>query len=86
MWVGGDTLMLLAMIPVAIRWVRREDRRAVMVDRELDRIMVTPHGTPVAVQHEERPNGAPAPRVTGRSGWRAFLPPSEADGRSGPNR
>jgi cytochrome c oxidase assembly factor CtaG len=36
MWVGGDTLMTLAMIPVAIQWMRLEERRAVRVDRELD--------------------------------------------------
>lgn len=36
MWVGGDSLMFLAMIPVAIAWVRHEDRRATRVDRELE--------------------------------------------------
>ncbi|HMD47377.1 MAG TPA: cytochrome c oxidase assembly protein [Acidimicrobiales bacterium] len=36
MWVVGDSLMLLAMIPVAISWMRYEERRAVRVDRELD--------------------------------------------------
>jgi putative copper resistance protein D len=36
MWVGGDTLMTLAMIPVAIQWMRLEERRAVRVDRDLD--------------------------------------------------
>jgi cytochrome c oxidase assembly factor CtaG len=36
MWVGGDTLMLWPMIPVALRWMRFEERRAARVDRELD--------------------------------------------------
>ena len=36
MWVVGDTLMLWPMIPVALRWMHQEERRAVRVDRELD--------------------------------------------------
>jgi len=36
MWVGGDTLMLWPMIPVALRWMHLEERRAVRIDRELD--------------------------------------------------
>jgi putative copper resistance protein D len=36
MWVGGDTLMLWPMIPVARRWMHLEERRGVRVDRELD--------------------------------------------------
>lgn len=36
MWVGGDTLMMLPMIPVAIGWMHLEERRAVRADRELD--------------------------------------------------
>ncbi len=39
MWVGGDTLMLLPMIPIAIRWMRQEERRAARVDRELDAML-----------------------------------------------
>jgi putative copper resistance protein D len=35
MWVGGDTLMLWPMIPVALRWVHMEERRAQRVDRQL---------------------------------------------------
>ncbi len=38
MWVGGDTLMFLAMIPIAIRWVRVEEQRTRQVDAELDRL------------------------------------------------
>jgi putative copper resistance protein D len=36
MWVGGDTLMLWPMIPLAVRWLHLEERRAVRVDREFD--------------------------------------------------
>lgn len=35
MWVGGDTLMLWPMIPVAIRWLRMEERQAARTDRQL---------------------------------------------------
>jgi putative copper resistance protein D len=36
MWVVGDTLMLWPMIPVAVRWMRMEERKAIRIDRELD--------------------------------------------------
>jgi putative copper resistance protein D len=36
MWVVGDTLMTLAMIPVAVAWLRYEERKSTRVDRELD--------------------------------------------------
>ncbi len=36
MWVGGDMLMFFAMIPVAVRWVRTEERRAITIDAQLD--------------------------------------------------
>jgi cytochrome c oxidase assembly factor CtaG len=35
MWVGGDTLMMIALIPVAMAWVRREERSAQRFDHEL---------------------------------------------------
>jgi cytochrome c oxidase assembly factor CtaG len=35
MWVGGDILMMLALIPVVVGWVRREERSATRFDREL---------------------------------------------------
>ena len=38
MWVGGDALMFLAMVPVAIRWVRAEEQHTREVDAELDRL------------------------------------------------
>ena len=34
MWVGGDTLMLWPMIPVALGWMHLEERRAARADRE----------------------------------------------------
>ena len=33
MWVVGDTLMLWPMIPVALRWMHMDERRAVRIDR-----------------------------------------------------
>jgi cytochrome c oxidase assembly factor CtaG len=36
MWVGGDTLMLWPMIPIALRWMHMEERKAERIDRELD--------------------------------------------------
>ena len=36
MWVGGDTLMVLALIPIVVQWVRYEDERARKLDAELD--------------------------------------------------
>jgi cytochrome c oxidase assembly factor CtaG len=36
MWVGGDTLMFLGMIPCAVLWMRFEERRAAEIDRQLD--------------------------------------------------
>jgi cytochrome c oxidase assembly factor CtaG len=36
MWVVGDTLMLWPMIPVALRWMHMDERKAARVDRELD--------------------------------------------------
>jgi putative copper resistance protein D len=35
MWVVGDTLMLWPMIPVALRWMHLEERKAARIDREL---------------------------------------------------
>lgn len=37
MWIGGDALMLLACIPIAVAWVRWETVRTRELDRELDR-------------------------------------------------
>jgi putative membrane protein len=35
MWVVGDTLMLWPMIPVALRWMHMDERKAARIDREL---------------------------------------------------
>jgi len=40
MWVGGDTLMLWPMIPVALRWMHQEERRAVRADRAADAMLL----------------------------------------------
>jgi cytochrome c oxidase assembly factor CtaG len=42
MWVLGDTLMLWPMIPVALRWMHMEERKAARVDRELDAARMQP--------------------------------------------
>src|SRR6185437_11716280 len=44
MWIGGDTLMLWPMIPVALRWMHQEERRAVRADRAADALL--PAGGP----------------------------------------
>ena len=36
MWIGGDFLMLLAMIPIAVLWMRDEEQKARELDAELD--------------------------------------------------
>lgn len=41
MWVGGDSLMMLAMIPVAVGWVRLEERRAARADRAYEAMAPT---------------------------------------------
>jgi putative copper resistance protein D len=38
MWIGGDTLMLLAVIPLVARWVAYETRNTKRIDEELDRL------------------------------------------------
>ena len=42
MWVVGDTLMLWPMIPVALRWLHMDERRAARIDRELDAARAQP--------------------------------------------
>ena len=36
MWIGGDSIMAFAMIPVAVQWVRYEEARTVELDARLD--------------------------------------------------
>lgn len=45
MWVGGDVLMMLALIPVVVEWVRREERQATLFDRELEAYFPPPSAT-----------------------------------------
>jgi cytochrome c oxidase assembly factor CtaG len=42
MWVVGDTLMLWPMIPVALRWMHMDERKAERLDRELGVAPVEP--------------------------------------------
>jgi cytochrome c oxidase assembly factor CtaG len=37
MWVGGDTLMIVGLIPIVVQWVRSEEERARRIDALLDR-------------------------------------------------
>jgi putative copper resistance protein D len=55
MWVGGDTLMLIAMVPCAILWMRYEEQRAAEIDRQLDLSTARGH------QDELAPPGPPGP-------------------------
>ncbi len=48
MWIGGDSLMALAMIPVAVALVRYEERRAALVDAELDAMAASSSSTPTS--------------------------------------
>ncbi len=36
MWIGGDALMLLALIPIVVTWVRYETARTIVLDALLD--------------------------------------------------
>jgi hypothetical protein len=57
MWVGGDSLMLLAMIPVAVQWLRYEEQKAADIDRQLDLVAARAHADP-----EPAPDHVPEPR------------------------
>ena len=65
MWVGGDTLMVLALIPIIIQWVRYEDERARQVDAILDLQEAEgeharmPSLTPPSSSPENRPKTSP---------------------------
>ncbi len=50
MWVGGDVLMMLALVPVVVAWVRREERHATRFDREIEAYFpeARPPGQPTA--------------------------------------
>lgn len=47
MWIGGDALMVLAMIPVVVGWVRYEDERAAWLDAQLDAQMAGSDEAPI---------------------------------------
>jgi putative copper resistance protein D len=36
MWIGGDFLMLMAMLPIAFAWMKDEERKTVELDARLD--------------------------------------------------
>ena len=62
MWVVGDTLMLWPMIPVALRWMHMEERKAVRIDRELDaQALAEPSGAdqpPRSISSTRTPSGS----------------------------
>ena len=61
MWVVGDTLMLWPMVPVALRWMRLEERKAARIDRELDaQAAAAANGTqpPRSINSTRTPSGS----------------------------
>ena len=66
MWVVGDTLMLWPMIPVALRWMHMDERRAGRVDRELDELALreaaaagpVPDHPPRSISSTRTPSGS----------------------------
>jgi len=58
MWVVGDTLMLWPMIPVAIRWMHLEERKAVRIDRELDAAQASSDQPPKSINSTRTPSGS----------------------------
>ena len=58
MWVVGDTLMLWPMIPVAIRWMHMEERKAVRIDRELDVAQASSDQPPKSINSTRTPSGS----------------------------
>jgi len=58
MWVVGDTLMLWPMIPVAIRWMHMEERKAVRIDRELDAAQASSDQPPKSINSTRTPSGS----------------------------
>jgi cytochrome c oxidase assembly factor CtaG len=69
MWVVGDILMMLALIPVVVDWVRREERQATWFDRELDAYFPRQSlgGQPTAGfalgRHHDRQTASPPPET-----------------------
>ena len=61
MWVVGDTLMLWPMIPVALRWMHLEERKAVRIDQELDAQALAEQGDvtqPRSINSTRTPSGS----------------------------
>jgi hypothetical protein len=61
MWVVGDTLMLWPMIPVALRWMHLEERKAERVDQELDAQALAEQGDalqPRSINSTRTPSGS----------------------------
>jgi putative copper resistance protein D len=61
MWVVGDTLMLWPMVPVALRWMHMEERKAERVDRELDAQTLAEQGDasqPRSINSTRTPSGS----------------------------
>ena len=61
MWVLGDTLMLWPMVPVALRWMRMEERKAERIDRELDAQALAEQGDasqPRSINSTRTPSGS----------------------------
>jgi putative copper resistance protein D len=61
MWVVGDTLMLWPMIPIALRWMHMEERKADRIDRELDARAVAEQGDvtqPRSISSTRTPSGS----------------------------
>jgi putative copper resistance protein D len=61
MWVVGDTLMLWPMIPVALRWMHQEERKAERIDRELDAQALEEQGDasqPRSINSTRTPSGS----------------------------
>lgn len=61
MWVGGDTLMLWPMIPVALRWMHQEERKAARIDQELDARALAEQGDisqPRSINSTRTPSGS----------------------------
>ena len=74
MWVFGDSLMGLAMVPVVMQWFRDEDRRTAVLDAELDAELAR---QAAADAHQGGPPGTGGGRPDGQ----ARVPP---DARPGP--
>jgi cytochrome c oxidase assembly factor CtaG len=61
MWVVGDTLMLWPMVPVALRWMHMEERKADRIDRELDAQALAEQGDatqPRSINSTRTPSGS----------------------------